>query len=56
MGRTVGAPIRPKHNIPRPYHGPGEISIRGAYKRQRGGVTKKKEKRRQKEDHLERES
>jgi len=43
MGRTVGAPIRPKHNVPRPYHGPGEISSREAYKRQR----KKHEKRRE---------
>jgi hypothetical protein len=35
MGTTVGAPIRPKHNVPRPYHGPGDISSREAYKRQR---------------------
>jgi hypothetical protein len=35
MGTTVGAPIRPKHNVPRPYHGPEEISSREAYKRQR---------------------
>ena len=33
MGRTVGAPIRLKHNVPRPYHGPGKISSMEAYKR-----------------------
>jgi len=43
MGTTVGAPIRLKHNVPRPYHGPGEISSREAYKSQR----KKQEKRRE---------
>jgi hypothetical protein len=33
MGGTVGAPIRLKHNVPRPYHGPGKISSMEAYKR-----------------------
>jgi hypothetical protein len=35
MDGTVGAPIQLKHNVPRPYHGPGEISSMEAYKRQR---------------------
>jgi hypothetical protein len=32
---TIGAPIRLKHNVLRPYYGPREISSMEAYKRQR---------------------
>jgi hypothetical protein len=35
MGGIVGASIRLKHNVPRPYHGHGRINSIEAYKRQR---------------------
>jgi len=46
MDGIVGAPIRLKHNVPRPYHGPREISSMKAFKRQRKEQIKGGENRR----------